>query len=175
MRRALWIALLALLVLPASSRAFTVPAPDALMARAHALGVARWNLEPCNGAVAISWAHLPAGVNARSAWLAEPGAGPETYQACSVTFSYDVWWDWPKLCTVVEHELGHLAGHEHTATDSLDVMSPHYYFPSPECDTSAPTIAAPIKGAGPVLARSTRRPSLTRIRRVMALCRIRIG
>jgi hypothetical protein len=57
---------------------------------------------------------------------------PSTYSDCSITYNLDVDWDWPKLCTVVEHELGHLSGHDHV-NDPHDVMSPYYVFPAPEC------------------------------------------
>ena len=35
-------------------------------ATAHALAVARWGVEPCGGQVAVTWAHMGAGINARS-------------------------------------------------------------------------------------------------------------
>ena len=62
-------ALLAIAMLPAAARAAAavpVPAADALTTTAHALAVARWGVDPCGGQVAVTWAHMGAGINARS-------------------------------------------------------------------------------------------------------------
>ena len=136
-------ALLAIALLPAAAHAdvtapaLPVPAADALTARAHNLAVARWSVEPCGGQVTVTWAHMGGGINARSQWMSVDVHNPATYTECSITYNLDVDWDWPKLCTVIEHELGHLAGHEHV-NDSHNVMSPYYIFPSPECATGQP-------------------------------------
>ena len=133
-------ALLAIAMLPAAAHAAAsvpVPASDALTSSAHALAVARWGVEPCGGQVAVTWAHMGAGINARSTWMSVDIHDPSTYSQCSIAYNLDVDWDWPKLCTVVEHELGHLAGHEHV-NDPHNVMSPYYIFPSPECATAQP-------------------------------------
>ena len=133
-------ALLAIAMLPAAAQAATsvpVPASDALTASAHALAVARWGVDPCGGQVAVTWAHMGAGINARSQWMSTDLHNPATYTQCSITYNLDVDWDWPKLCTVIEHELGHLAGHEHV-DDPHDVMSPYYVFPSAECAGGQP-------------------------------------
>lgn len=145
----------------ASAGSMAVPAPESSMAVAHTFAVQRWGMEPCGGNVAVSWARLGPNVNAHSYWLAEAGADPSTYTDCSITYSLDVAWDWPKLCTVIEHELGHLAGHEHS-TDPHNIMSVYYVFPAPEC-------AAPIKGAGPLLAPSRGRSIRARVRHAMTL------
>jgi hypothetical protein len=137
-------ALIALALLPAAANAdvalpnLPVPAADALTTTAHALAVARWGVEPCAGQVAVTWAHMGAGINARSTWMSVDVHDPSTYSQCSIAYNLDVDWDWPKLCTVVEHELGHLAGHEHV-NDPHDVMSPYYVFPSAECVAGQPT------------------------------------
>jgi hypothetical protein len=112
--------------------AIPVPAADSLMATAHQLAVARWAMEPCGGQVAMSWTHMGEGINARSQWMSIDTNDPSTYSECSITYNLDVDWDWPKLCTVVEHELGHLSGHDHV-NDPHDVMSPYYVYPAPEC------------------------------------------
>ena len=136
-------ALLAIALLPAAAHAddtvpaLPVPAADALTTSAHSLAVARWGVEPCGGQVTVTWAHMGSGINARSQWMSVDIHNPATYSQCSITYNLDVDWDWPKLCTVIEHELGHLAGHEHV-NDSHDVMSPYYIFPSPECATAQP-------------------------------------
>jgi hypothetical protein len=136
--RLLVCALLALAMLPAAAQAdidlpqLPVPATDALMSTAHGLAVSRWGVEACGGQVGVTWAHMGAGINARSQWMSTDVHNPATYSQCSITYNLDVDWDWPKLCTVIEHELGHLSGHEHV-NDPHDVMSPYYVYPSPEC------------------------------------------
>jgi hypothetical protein len=132
-------AALALVALPAAALAddgeppaIPVPAADSLMTTAHSLAVARWGADPCGGQVTTSWTHMGAGINARSQWMSVDVNDASTYSDCAVTYNLDVDWDWPKLCTVVEHELGHLNGHDHV-NDPHDVMSPYYVFPAPEC------------------------------------------
>jgi hypothetical protein len=109
-----------------------VPAADSMMATAHALAVARWGMDPCGGQVAMTWGHMGSGINARSQWMSIDVHDPSTFSDCSITYNLDVDWDWPKLCTVVEHELGHLSGHDHV-DDPHDVMSPYYVYAAPEC------------------------------------------
>ena len=147
-------ALLAIAMLPgaahaATARAVPVPAAETLTTTAHALAVARWGVDPCGGQVAVTWAHMGAGINARSQWMSVDVHNPATYTQCSITYNLDIDWDWPKLCTVIEHELGHLAGHEHV-DDPHNVMSPYYVFPTPECTVGQPGVQpapAPVAGA----------------------------
>jgi hypothetical protein len=47
-------------------------------------------------------------------------------------------YSWPKFCTVLVHEYGHLTGHPHTV-DGADVMSPIYRAPLPACTTADPS------------------------------------
>jgi hypothetical protein len=140
--RYLLCALLAIAMLPAAAQAagaVPVPAADALTTTAHALAVARWGADPCGGQVAVTWGHMGSGINARSTWMSVDIHDPSTYSQCSIAYNLDVDWDWPKLCTVIEHELGHLAGHEHV-NDPHDVMSPYYVFPTPECLAGQPGV-----------------------------------
>ncbi len=144
--------LVAIALLPAAAQAditlaqVPVPASDALSGAAHALAVAHWGVDPCAGQVAVTWAHMGPGINARSQWMSYDIHNPATYSQCSITYNLDVDWDWPKLCTVIEHELGHLAGHDHV-DDPHDVMSPYYVYPTPECAAGAP---APVAAPAPV-------------------------
>jgi hypothetical protein len=154
--RFLLCALLGLALVPAAAAAadalppaVPVPAADALMARAHALAIARWGAEPCGGQVSVTWAHMGAGINARSQWMSTDVHNPATYTECSITYNIDVDWDWPKLCTVVEHELGHLDGRDHV-NDPHDVMSPYYIYPTSECAAgTAPASSAPAPDPAP--------------------------
>jgi hypothetical protein len=157
-------ATLALAVAPAAALAddaepppIPVPATDALMTTAHSLAVARWGMEPCGGQVTMSWEHMGTGINARSQWMSIDVHDPSTFSDCSITYNLDVDWDWPKLCTVVEHELGHLSGHDHV-DDPHDVMSPYYVYPVPECTPpKAQSNAAPDRAPRSVA--SSKRPS----------------
>jgi hypothetical protein len=111
----------------------------------------------------MSWAHMGQGINARSQWMSIDVNDPSTYSECSITYNLDVDWDWPKLCTVVEHELGHLSGHDHV-NDPHDVMSPYYVFPAPECalpksQTAAAPDRAPRSVASSKRASSTKKAS----------------
>jgi hypothetical protein len=140
--------LIAIAILPAVARAdddlpqVPVPASDALTTTAHALAVAHWGVDPCAGQVTVTWAHMGAGINARSTWMSYDIHNPATYSQCAISYNLDVDWDWPKLCTVIEHELGHLAGHDHV-DDPHDVMSPYYVYPTPECAAGGAPAAAP--------------------------------
>jgi hypothetical protein len=145
--------LVAVAILPAVAQADSgvpqvpVPASDALTSAAHALAVAHWGVEPCAGQVTVTWAHMGPGINARSTWMSYDIHNPATYSQCAIAYNLDVDWDWPKLCTVIEHELGHLAGHDHV-NDPHDVMSPYYVYPTPECAAGAPAAApAPVTTA----------------------------
>jgi hypothetical protein len=147
-RKPLVCALLVLALAPTIARADAEPAPipvpadDQLMANAHALAISRWGMEPCGGQVSVTWTHMGDGINARSQWLATDTHNPATFTSCSITYNLDVDWDWPKLCTVVEHELGHLAGRDHV-DDPRNVMSPYYIYPAPECGGQQATTGAP--------------------------------
>jgi hypothetical protein len=135
-----------------------VPAAAQLMATAHVLARARWGVDACGGAVDESWQHLGASINAQSRWMAADQADAATYTSCEIDYNVDVSWDWPKLCTIVEHELGHLTGHAHVA-DPTNVMSPYYVQPSPECAaTPQPGAAA---ATAPVVAPASTRAAAT--------------
>src|SRR4051794_228539 len=132
-RLLLWF-LIAIAIVPGVAQADSglpqvpVPASDALTTTAHALAVAHWGVDPCAGQVTVTWAHMGAGINARSTWMSYDIHNPATYSQCAISYNLDVDWDWPKLCTVIEHELGHLAGQElveHPAEDGVGVAALH--------------------------------------------------
>lgn len=111
------------------------PVGGAALSVASDLAAAHWGRTPCHGRVAVSWTHLPGALNAQSAWAyvdGDPYARPAANSDCSIELSVDADWDWPKLCTVIVHEVGHLDGHDH-ATDIADVMAPNYAAPVAEC------------------------------------------
>ena len=122
-------ALLTVLVayFPATAQAFSVtPVQQAV---AQAIAVRHWGDAPCGGNVPVSWTHLGRTKNARSYWL-DMGTGPAGYLWCSIQFSYDVGWNWPKFCTVLEHEYGHLLGYQH---DAGLLMNRYYVGSTREC------------------------------------------
>jgi hypothetical protein len=158
-------AALALVAVPGAARAadaepppIPVPAAEPLMTTAHSLAVGRWAVDPCGGQVTMTWEHMGTGINARSQWMSIDVHDPTTYSDCAITYNLDVDWDWPKLCTVVEHELGHLSGHDHVA-DPHDVMSPYYVFPSAECSAAASKAPVAAPDRAPRSVTSSRRAS----------------
>jgi hypothetical protein len=154
LRRLLACSALALAFVPATAHAegllpdLPVPAAAPLMATGQSLAAARWGVEPCGGQVAVSWSHMGPGINARSQWMSVDINDASSYTECAITYNLDVDWDWPKLCTVIEHELGHLAGRQHV-NDPRDVMSAYYIYPAPECAPKAPAVPAPRAEAAP--------------------------
>jgi hypothetical protein len=138
-----------------------------------ALGMAteHWGMSPCRGRVALSWASLGGAINAQSSWAAaddaDPFAQPSRNGDCEIALSLQAGWDWPKLCTVVLHEVGHLTGHDHV-DDPGDLMYFSYVAAAPECaatpepvETGAPAPVAkqPVakKAAKPKHAAKARR------------------
>jgi hypothetical protein len=120
----------------AASR-FAVGSPG--LSLAQSLAVARWGWSPCGGDVRISWKRQAGDINAMSVWStlgADPYADPQHNQDCEIELNPAATWDWPKLCTVVVHEYGHLTGHDHDDHPGR-LMSPIYTTPAPECVTTA--------------------------------------
>jgi hypothetical protein len=111
------------------------PVGGAALAAAADLAAAHWGATPCRARVAVTWAPLAPGINARSDWRyagGDPFGAPSRNSDCSITLSTNADWDWEKLCTVVTHEVGHLDGHPHSP-DLHDVMSETYLDPTAEC------------------------------------------
>jgi hypothetical protein len=78
---------------------------------------AHWRTDPCGGSVSVA---------------AGPYAHPAQNGDCQIALNPAVRFDWPKLCTVVMHEVGHLVGHPHDRRPG-HLMSPYYSGPAPEC------------------------------------------
>jgi hypothetical protein len=103
-----------------------------------ALAAGHWGMTPCGGQVAMNWTGaLSRGVNAQSSWAndVDPYAQPSRNVDCAIALSTRVEWDWPMLCTVVIHEVGHLTGHDHV-DDPDDIMYYAYMRPAPECEAT---------------------------------------
>jgi hypothetical protein len=140
-RLAVIVAALTLVAVPRPSGAQTTHDPaqrfpvwGAAVKRATQLAVHHWGLDPCGGHVAVRWARIDPGVNARSTWDFVPGApdDPRARTNCVIALNAASGYDWPKLCTILIHEYGHLTGHAHS-DDEDDVMSPYYSEPATMC------------------------------------------
>lgn len=143
---------------------FAIGSPAEVEARQVA--VAHWGVDPCGGQVALSWGVDDPGVNARASWsnAISPYANAGQNGQCAVVFNRGQAFDWPKFCTIVVHEYGHLSGEIHS-TDGPDVMSPVYHSPSPDCVAapnplpvvvSAPGLAPAARAAAAPVRTSTR-------------------
>jgi hypothetical protein len=140
------------------------PAAGSTLRTALAMGAEHWGMTPCRGRVTFAWTGLPAGTNALSSWAndLDPYRQPSSNSDCEIALSTGTTWDWPKLCTVVIHEVGHLTGHDHV-DDPTDIMYYAYVQPAPECvatpmpaETGPPPPAAPRTAA---VARPAARPA----------------
>jgi hypothetical protein len=134
----------------ASSR-FAIGSPS--VQKAQTLAVAHWGWAPCGGQVSIVWRRQAGDINAMSVWTTagtDPYADPADNQDCVIELNPVASWSWPKLCTVIVHEYGHLTGHDHDPRTGR-LMSPLYTTPLPECAT-----AEPRRASSRVTARGTR-------------------
>lgn len=122
------------------------------------VGAARWGGTPCHHDLTLRWGALAPSINAEARWssLRLGSKRPDLYLACEVVLNRRVEWDWPKLCTVIVHELGHLWGEDHTA-DEKDIMFPSYVAPSRDC------VLAPVPPTGAGAPRDARRAAPPRV------------
>lgn len=142
LRGALAAAALAIAVLAPAAVAQAPAAPSVRFAvgspaleAAQAIARAHWGVDPCGGDVAIAWVPLERYVNALSSWTVQASdayAAPELNRDCRIDLSTRMAFAWPKLCTVVVHEYGHLAGRRHDDAPGR-LMSAVYERPIPEC------------------------------------------
>ena len=115
-------------------------------------GVAKtyWNADACGGQVTVEWTDQSQTINAVSTWK-NPTDGynnPGQNFDCTVDFNRDLSYDWPRFCTVLVHEFGHLTGHQHSP-DPNDVMAPYYNHPIAQCQAVADPTAPPPAPAAP--------------------------
>jgi matrixin len=125
-------------IVPAAQR---YAAGSPAMRAAQSIARAHWDADPCHGRVAIAWAPQDPVVNARSSWrnpISTYGA-PARNRGCRIVLNAGLRFDWPKLCSIVVHEYGHLAGHPHSH-DPDDVMSAVYRRPVAACAGAAPAL-----------------------------------
>jgi Matrixin len=112
------------------------------VARAH------WNADACGGAVTFAWVTMEATTNATASWRNPTDAWNNVAENfdCKIELNTAAEFDFPKLCTVVAHEVGHLVGQQH-AEQAGQLMSPYYSDPLPACVSANP--AGPRAAAQP--------------------------
>ena len=127
---------------PAPDHRFAVGSPA--MTTAQQIAEQHWNAKPCRGEVRVAWTQLEADTNATAAWRNPTDAwnnAGENFD-CVIEFNAGADYDWPKLCTVMTHEMGHLVGQPHALRDG-ELMSPVYSEPLPACTGDEPGAPAP--------------------------------
>jgi hypothetical protein len=158
-------ALLVLAICPAPPAGAALTADDPQAVAAYAVARQHWKAEPCDGAVRIRWTRLERGLNALARWWARSLDAPETYYACRIDLNRVEDWDWPKLCTVVVHEVGHLLGLPHSA-DPDDVMHETYGAPLERCARRRPPPCRRRDGSRPGRSEKRALCPATRLRHV---------
>jgi hypothetical protein len=166
---------------PVAAPALRWPATGTAIRTAMGLAAERWGFSPCRGRVTVAWSRLDAGLNGESSWAndLDPYLQPSRNTECDITLSTAQEWDWPKVCSLVIHEMGHLAGHDHV-DDPEDVMYPTYMRPERECVATpepgevprpapAPAVAAaPVPAARPRAQHAAKRASRAATKRAAA-------
>lgn len=118
------------------------------LALATPAGAAHWSVKDTDTAIAVADAHWPGsrcqGIE-RIDWVTTiPGPDVVGY-AEPATCQVEINWQAilttaptpDYLCTIIEHEFGHLAGYEHS-TNPLDVMYPTVVMPAHDCAKAFP-------------------------------------
>lgn len=134
----------------APSQRFAVGSPAFNSARD--IAQAHWGTSPCSGSVDIAWVSLDPDTNATAAWRNPTDAwnNPSQNFDCRIEFNANADYDWPKLCTVMTHEMGHLVGQPHDQNPG-QLMSPIYTDPIGVCtgpEPGGPAAAPPAPGSG---------------------------
>ena len=126
------------------------PIDGPALQQARQIAVDHWAINPCNGDVAITWAQLAPDENGRATWVNpfHDYGDPAGNTKCAVALNTRQDWTWPKLCTVLTHEFGHLAGNAHS-DDPHNVMYAYYTGTNlPACEAVSPA-ASPAPTAPP--------------------------
>lgn len=150
----------------AQSPADRYPADGVAVQAAKNLSASYWadGAAPCGGRpVTVSWISEDGALNARASWTRySRSTDPAEFFDCRIAFNKGAWgeWTWPKFCTVMVHEMGHLYGHPHS---DGGVMDAYYKGPIAECETPEPTLApvavAPVPTPPPAAPASAPKPA----------------
>lgn len=135
------------------------PVGSSTMQAAQDIARQHWGTDPCGGAVEVVWTALPRLTNAMARWASfgTPYAAPERNVDCRVELNVAASYDVAKLCTVVVHEYGHLAGQPHRDGGD-EVMSAVYSKALPACEALAAAVEPPSsRRRGGAAVRSARR------------------
>ena len=123
------------------------PVGGAVMEAARSVAVAHWGANPCGGAYTLTWVSLDSGTNATASWRNPTDAWNNAGANfdCRIDINPHADFDYPKLCTVLVHEMGHLLGRQHDPSPG-QLMSAYYTAPLPACNTQTPgdAAAAPV-------------------------------
>jgi hypothetical protein len=154
---------------PASaSPADEFPAGGPSMNQAWDQAVGYWQGMPCHGQVRLAWATMGKEYNAIARWTATDPARPETFTNCSITFNTAQPYDYPMLCSIMTHEIGHLLGQPHGGDRQGSVMSETYYGPVGPCGPAA--LPEPPPESASVDDESSTRPTSAASKRRRARC-----
>jgi hypothetical protein len=121
---------------PATRFAPASPTSPAI-AQAEQIARAYWGSDPCSGAVDVRWVRQAPDINALSTWATpatDPYGDPDANTDCTIDLNPAATFDWPKFCTVLVHEFGHLTGHDHDPRPGR-LMSELYTTPLAQCTT----------------------------------------
>ena len=120
------------------------PADSPSMKLARELAERHFGAAPCSGAVTVQWTALESGTNATASWRNPTDAWSNAAKNfdCTIDFNTGADYDWPKLCSVMAHEIGHLLGRQHVDV-ATDLMAPLYNEPLPVCAQTADPAAPP--------------------------------
>jgi hypothetical protein len=136
---------------------------------AREVATSYWQADACGGKVDIAWTLLDEDTNATASWRNPTDAWNNAVANfdCRIDLNPAAGYDFPKLCTVMTHEVGHLLGRQHSVR-SGEVMSAIYSDPIEQCVAADPTPPEPEADEDEVLAevagprRASRAPSAKR-------------
>lgn len=98
-----------------------------------------WGTDACGGNVQMTWVPMEAGTNATASWRNPTDAWNNAGANfdCKIDINVQAAYDFPKLCTVLTHELGHLNGQQHVEAPG-QLMSAYYTDSIPQCVSADP-------------------------------------